>query len=51
MPERKAWTEEEDRILRFLREERGERKWARISRAMEEEFGAGGRSGKQCRER
>jgi len=49
MPERKVWNEEEDKILRLLREERGERKWANIARLMETEFGIAGRNGKQCR--
>jgi len=49
MPERKVWTEEEDKILRFFREERQEKKWSFIARKMEEEFGIVGRNGKQCR--
>lgn len=51
MPERKVWTEEEDKVLKLLKEERGEHKWARIARVMEQEFGLFGRTGKQCRER
>jgi hypothetical protein len=35
MSERKMWTEEEDKILKYLKEERGERKWASIARLME----------------
>ena len=51
MRERKAWSSEEDCILRLLVEERGLRGWTQIARAMEEEFQVGPRSGKQCRER
>jgi hypothetical protein len=51
MPERKVWSEEEDKILRHLREERREKKWASIARIMEQEFKIQGRTGKQCRER
>jgi hypothetical protein len=36
MPERKIWTAEEDRILKFLIEERGLSRWSVISRVMEE---------------
>lgn len=49
MPERKVWSQEEDRILRYLREEKGEKKWANIARLMDREFGVSGRTGKQCR--
>jgi hypothetical protein len=49
MPERKMWSEEEDRVLRLLREERREKKWSMIARCMEGEFGIAGRTGKQCR--
>ena len=49
MPERKVWSEREDSVLRLLREERKERKWAAIARTMEREFGIVGRTGKQCR--
>jgi len=34
MPERKVWSEDEDKILKLLREERGEKKWANIARIM-----------------
>ena len=51
MPERKMWTEEEDRVLRHLVEERGITRWADLPRIMEEEFAIAGRNGKQCRER
>lgn len=49
MPDRKMWTEQEDRVLRFLREDRGQQKWSHIARTMDLEFGIGGRTGKQCR--
>lgn len=49
MPERKAWSKEEDRILRVLKEERGEKKWSTIAKLMQTEFGVSGRTGKQCR--
>jgi hypothetical protein len=34
MPKRKVWSEEEDKILKFLRKERKERKWENIARIM-----------------
>lgn len=49
MPERKLWSSEEDRILKYLIEQRGLRRWSQISKAMEEEFKMSGRNGKQCR--
>lgn len=51
MPERKLWTEDEDKALRFLKEEEGLLKWSVISRRMHLQFGIEGRTGKQCRER
>lgn len=51
MPERKAWTEEEDQILKRLHDELGLRKWSEIARRMNEEFDLPSRNGKQCRER
>lgn len=35
MPERKIWSAEEDRVLKFLIEERGLTKWSQISRVMQ----------------
>jgi hypothetical protein len=35
MRERKVWTQYEDKILRYLREEQGEKKWSAIARKME----------------
>jgi hypothetical protein len=49
MRERKVWNEEEDRILRYLKVEKGEKKWSAIARKMEEDFNIKGRTGKQCR--
>ena len=51
MPERKMWNLNEDRILRFLKEEQKEKKWSVIARKMHTDFGIEGRTGKQCRER
>jgi hypothetical protein len=51
MPERKVWSADEDKILKFLKEERGEKKWSVIAKIMGEEFNVPGRTGKQCRER
>lgn len=45
------WTQEEDRVLRLFKEERGEKKWSLIARKMQQEFEIEGRTGKQCRER
>ena len=49
MPERKLWTEEEDKALRYLKEEEGLQKWSLISKRMHIQFGISGRTGKQCR--
>ena len=49
MPERKPWTEEEDKILKYLREEEKMKKWSHIARKMDEEYKMFGRNGKQCR--
>jgi len=49
MPERKVWTEEEDKVLKYLKEVRGVPKWSVISETMEKEFNIVGRNGKQCR--
>ena len=49
MPLRKAWTQEEDKILKFLRDEQNEIKWSVIAKTMQEEYGIVGRTGKQCR--
>ena len=49
MPERKAWTPEEDRTLKYLREELQINKWSIIAKKMADEFDMLGRTGKQCR--
>ena len=36
MKERKVWSKEEDDILKFLREVKGENKWSTIAKKMEE---------------
>ena len=51
MPERKAWTPEEDRTLKMLREEFQINKWSIIAKKMADEYDMPGRTGKQCRER
>jgi hypothetical protein len=51
MQSRVSWTEYEDNILRYLKEEKGEKKWSTIAKKLEEEFSIRGRTGKQCRER
>lgn len=49
MSDRKPWTEEEDKVLKYLKEEEGMKKWSHIARRMSEEYKMGGRNGKQCR--
>lgn len=49
MRERKTWTGEEDKILKYLKVERGESKWSVIAKTMDKEFGVKGKTGKQCR--
>lgn len=51
MPERKAWTPEQDKTLKHLREELQINKWSIIAKKMADEFDMPGRTGKQCRER
>ena len=51
MPERKAWSSEEDEVLKNLREEQQITKWSVIAKKMAEEYNMPGRTGKQCRER
>lgn len=51
MSERKPWSEEEDAVLKFLKEEVKIAKWSHIARKMAEEHSMFGRNGKQCRER
>ena len=42
---------QEDKVLRWLYEEEGMKRWTEIARRMEMEFKIEGRNGKQCRER
>jgi hypothetical protein len=51
MPERRPWTNEEDAILKQLREELKIAKWSVIAKRMAEEHSMPVRTGKQCRER
>jgi hypothetical protein len=49
MTERKSWTEEEDSILKMLKEDEGIKKWSDISKIMDNKYNIKGRTGKQCR--
>ena len=51
MTERRSWTEEEDRALKYLKNVLQVKKWSEIARKLEFEFNLPGRNGKQCRER
>ena len=51
MAERKPWSEEEDRLLKFVFESSKLTKWSAIARRLAEEFGVKGRNGKHCKER
>lgn len=51
MSEKRPWTEEEDRALKFVFETIKVTKWSHIARRLQEEFGVRGRNGKQCKER
>jgi hypothetical protein len=51
MPDRRAWSAEEDRILKQLREEMKITKWSVIAHIMANEYKIPDRTGKQCRER
>ncbi len=51
MNEKRAWTEEEDRLLKFVFESSKLTKWSHIARRLQDEFGVKGRNGKQCKER
>lgn len=39
MSKRKIWSQEEDTVLKILKEERGLKKWSEIAKKMEQEFG------------
>lgn len=47
--ERKNWTEYQDQILKYLKEERKIKRWTDIAKIMNVEYKIGGRNGKQCR--
>lgn len=49
--ERKNWTEYQDQILKYLKEDRKIKRWTDIAKIMNVEYKIGGRNGKQCRER
>jgi hypothetical protein len=51
MAEKRPWTEEEDRLLKFVFDASKLTKWSQIARRLQEEFGVKGRNGKQCKER
>lgn len=51
MSEKRPWTEEEDRLLKFVFDTSKLTKWSHIARRLQEEFGVKGRNGKQCKER
>lgn len=49
MTERRPWTAEEDRVLKYLREDEKIKKWSEIARIMENSYQILGRNQKQCR--
>lgn len=49
MAERRSWSPEEDKALKYLRDDLKVLKWSEISRRLEFEFHLPGRNGKQCR--
>lgn len=49
MPERRAWTTEEDKILKHLKEDLQIVKWSAIARRMADDHNMPDRTGKQCR--
>jgi hypothetical protein len=51
MAERRSWTYEEDKALKYLKEVLQIKKWSEISRKLDMEYNLPGRNGKQCRER
>lgn len=42
---------QEDKILKLLYEQQGQKKWSDVAEIMRAEYGILGRNGKQCRER
>lgn len=51
MTEKRPWSEEEDRLLKFVFDTSKLTKWSQIARRLQEEFGVKGKNGKQCKER
>ncbi len=51
MTETRQWTEYEDKILKFIRDDQGVQKWSTIAQKMAEEFGIKGWNGKHCKQR
>lgn len=49
MTERRPWTPEEDKILKYLREEEKVKKWSEIARILESTYQIFGKNQKQCR--
>lgn len=49
MTERRAWTSEQDKAVKYLRDVLKVSKWSEISRRLEFELNFPGRNGKQCR--
>jgi hypothetical protein len=49
--EKRPWTAEEDRLLKYVFESSRLSKWSHIARRLQEEHGVKGRNGKQCKER
>ena len=50
MAEKKEWSVEEDRMLKYVFETSNLTKWSCIARKLQE-YGIKGRSGRQCKER
>jgi hypothetical protein len=51
MIDKRAWTPEEDRLLKHVFETSGLTKWSLIAHRLQEDHSIFGRTGKQCRER
>lgn len=49
--EKRPWTVEEDRLLKYVFESSRLTKWSHIARKLQEDYGIKGRNGKQCKER
>lgn len=51
MTQNRNWTEYEDKILKYIRDEEGIQKWSTLAQKMAEQYGLKGRNGKQCKQR